>query len=160
SHPELLDELARDFADSGFDLQFLLRAILLSETYQRASAMTDPGQADKRLFARFPVQAMTPEQLYDSLTLVASAGQEPPGGAFLANPGSPKRQFLDKFAIIGAKTDSTTSILQALTLMNGEIVNIATEPGQSRPVQVVVGLPGLTDEERVEILYLTALSRK
>src|SRR5688572_28095918 len=71
SHPELLDELARDFADSGFDLQFLLRAILLSETYQRASAMTDPGQADNRLFARLPVQAMTPEQLYDSLTLVA-----------------------------------------------------------------------------------------
>lgn len=160
SHPEVLAELSRAFADSGFDLKFLLKTILLTEAYQRGSGLTDPGQADVRLFARFPVQAMTPEQLYDSLTLVASAGREPPGGAFLANPGSPKRQFLDKFAVVGGKVESPTSILQALTLMNGELVNVATDPGQSRPVQVVAGLPGLTDEERVEILYLTALSRK
>jgi hypothetical protein len=160
SHPEMLDELAKAFADSGFDLKFLLKAILLSETYQRDSAMTAPGQTDPRLFARFPVQGMTPEQLYDSLSLIASAGQEPAGGAYLQNPGSPKRQFVDKFNLIGGKTESPSSILQALTLMNGELVNVATQPGQSRPVGVVTSLPGLTDEERVDVLYLTALGRR
>lgn len=159
SHPELLAELSAAFADSGFDLRFLLKSILLSETYGRASHLTDPGQKDPRLFARFPVQGLTPEQLYDSLALVASAGQA--GGPMDAfNPGSPRRQFLDKFALAGGKVESPTSILQALTLMNGELTTIATDPGKSRPVGVVVGLPGLTDEDRVEILYLTVLSRK
>ncbi|HJZ56714.1 MAG TPA: DUF1549 and DUF1553 domain-containing protein [Gemmataceae bacterium] len=159
SHPELLDELAKEFAASGYDLRFLIKAILLSETYQHDSALADPKQANPRLFARFPVQALTPEQLYDSLALIASAGQEP-AGQYLVNPGSPKRQFLDKFAIVGAKTEAPTSILQSLTLMNGELVAVATDPDKSRPVMVVVGLPGLTDEDRVEILYLTALGRK
>jgi hypothetical protein len=159
SHPELLDEMAKAFAASEYDLRFLLKAILLSATYQRDSVLADAKQENPRLFARFPVQALTPEQLYDSLSLIASAGQEP-AGQYLINPGSPKRQFLDKFAIVGSKTEAPTSILQSLTLMNGELVAIATDPDKSRPVMVVVGLPGLTDEDRVEILYLTALGRK
>ena len=67
---------------------------------------------------------------------------------------------MDKFALIGNKTEAPTSILQALTLMNGELVGVATDPDKSRPVLVVTSLPGLTDEERVDILYLTALGRK
>jgi hypothetical protein len=160
SHPEMLDELARAFAASGFDLKFLLRAILLSDTYQRDSAMTEPGQTDPRLFARFPVQGMTPEQLYDSLSLIASAGQDPGGGFYLQNPGSGKRQFVEKFGLVGGKVESPSSIIQALTLMNGELVGVATQPGQSRAVGVVASLPGLTAAERVEVLYLTALGRK
>ena len=37
SHPELLDLLAKRFAESGFDLKFLTRAIVLSRAYQRTS---------------------------------------------------------------------------------------------------------------------------
>jgi hypothetical protein len=159
SHPALLDELAKAFVDSGFDLRFLLRAVLLSETYQRESTVGEPGQANPRLFARFPIQALSPEQLYDSLSVVASAGQEP-GNMFLLNPGSPKRQFFDKFAIVGGKPEAPTSILQALTLMNGDLVAQATDPQRSKPVAVVVGLPDLTDEERVEVLYVMALGRQ
>ena len=160
SHPELLAELAVAFRDSGFDLKFLVRTILLSDTYARESAQTESGQADPRLFARFPVQGLTPEQLYDSLAQVASNGQEAPGGGYLANQGTGKREFVDKFALIGGKNEAPTSILQSLTLMNGQLVRLATEPGESKPVGAAVGLPGLTDEERVEILYYTALGRK
>jgi len=38
SHPELLDHLAIEFVDSGWDVKALLRAIVLSKTYQQASA--------------------------------------------------------------------------------------------------------------------------
>src|SRR5262249_52573217 len=43
SHPELLDELARAFVASGYDLKVIIRAILLSDSYQRSSEMPGPG---------------------------------------------------------------------------------------------------------------------
>src|SRR5262249_14602765 len=46
SHPELLDEVARQFTRHRFDLQYLIRAITASKTYQRSSRQTHPGQAD------------------------------------------------------------------------------------------------------------------
>lgn len=54
-HPELLDWLAAEFIDSGWDVKHLLEVILTSETYQRSSKVTpdllelDP---DNRLLAR------------------------------------------------------------------------------------------------------------
>jgi hypothetical protein len=159
SHPELLDELAKAFADSGYDTRFILRAILLSETFQRVSAVTDPGQLDVRLYGRFPVQGMSPEQIFDSLSVVIGTPLEGPGGAYLQNPGSPRRQFLDTFAPFGRRTETPTTIIQALTLMNGGLVGGATTVESSRTLAAVVGLPGLTPAERVEAIYLSVLSR-
>ena len=67
SHPELLDELSRQFAAHGYDLKYLIRAIVASRTYQRTSRQTHPGQADRRLFARAQVRGLSSEQLFDSL---------------------------------------------------------------------------------------------
>src|SRR5262249_5726090 len=132
SHPELLDELARAFVGSGFDSKFILRAICRSEAFGRASTADGPGRQDARLVARFPVQGLTPEQLYDSLGVVTGATPEGPGGAYLQNPGSPRRQFLDTFALSGSQTDTQTTIIQALALMNGELVGAATTLESSR----------------------------
>jgi hypothetical protein len=159
SHPELLDELARAFVESGFESKFILRAICQSEAFGRASTADAPGQQDVRLFARFPVQGLTPEQLYDSLLVVTGAAPEGPGGAYLQNPGSPRRQFLDAFALSGSRTDTQTTIIQALALMNGELVGAATTLETSHTLGAVVDLPGLTPAERVEALYLAALGR-
>ena len=52
-----------------------------------------------------------------------------------------------------------STILQALTLMNGQLVGTAADESMSRPVAMAVGLPGLTDGERIDLLYLTALGR-
>jgi len=159
SHPELLDELAHAFADSGFDFKYLIRAICLSEAFQRSSAFTEPNQHDVRLYARFSVQGLTPEQLYDSLTSAIMNGEEGPGSAYLQNPSSARRQFLELFGQSGRKTDSQATILQALALMNGQLVAAATNLDSSRTLSAIVNLPGLTPEERVEALYLVALSR-
>jgi hypothetical protein len=158
SHPELLDALARAFADSGFDLRLLFAAICRTEAYQRSSAVAQPGQRDVRLFARFPVQGLSPEQLFDSLSVVTGTPLEGPGGLYLSN-GSPRRQFLETFNRVGRPTDTTTTIVQALALMNGDVVGSATTPGAGRTLAAIVELPGLTPAERVEAIYLTALSR-
>src|SRR5437764_10853982 len=47
SNPELLDALARDFADHKFDLKHLLRTIFASRAYQLSSEITDGNRADE-----------------------------------------------------------------------------------------------------------------
>ncbi len=160
SHPELLAELAKAFEKSGYDQQYLLRAIMATDAYQRSSAQTEPGQSDVRLFARFPVQGLTPEQLYDSLAAVVLADAEQNAMFAFQNPQSPRRMFLEKFALTGKKTESQTSILQALTLMNGPTVAQATQSDGGKLVASLVELPGQTDAERVDAIYLAALGRK
>jgi hypothetical protein len=159
SHPELLDELARAFVDSGFDTKFILRAICRSATFGRSSSADGPGQRDVRLFARFPVQGLTPEQLYDSLQVVAGNPPDGSGGNYLQAAGTPRRQFMETFALSGSKTDTQTTIIQALALMNGDLVGSATGLESSRTLGAVVELPGLTPAERIEALYLAALGR-
>jgi hypothetical protein len=159
SHPELLEELARAFIESGFDTRYVLRAVCRSQAFGRASTAVAPGQQDVRLFARFPVQGLSPEQLYDSLAVVLGAAPEDLAGTDFQNPGSPRRQLLETFALSGRPTEAQTSIIQALTLMNGGLVGAGTTPESSRTLCAVVDLPGLSPAERIEALYLAALGR-
>jgi hypothetical protein len=41
SHPELLDWLAREFIDSGWNVKTLIRTIVMSETYRQSSKVND-----------------------------------------------------------------------------------------------------------------------
>ncbi len=77
SHPELLDQLSRQFAESGFDLKFLCQAILNSRTYQQSSRPGELPQKEAELFARMSPKVLTPGQLYDSLVVCLG----PPGKA-------------------------------------------------------------------------------
>ena len=67
SHPELLDELARQFVLHDFDMKYLIRAITYSKTYQRSSESPSAEPPDARLFARMSIKGLTAEQLYDSI---------------------------------------------------------------------------------------------
>src|SRR5262249_17924157 len=50
SHPELLAELARDTAASGYDLRRLIRGIVMSKAYSRSSKY-DTALPDSKFFA-------------------------------------------------------------------------------------------------------------
>lgn len=69
SHPELLDWLAVDFVERGWDLKRTLRSIVLSETYQQSSHATaaqlerDPAN---RLLARGPRFRLSAELIRDA----------------------------------------------------------------------------------------------
>jgi hypothetical protein len=86
THPQLLDLLARRFIESGFDLKFLTRAIVLSRAYQRTSRPRDCGEKQAALFGRMSVKVMSAGQLYDSLETIfgppaKTAGVDARGGA-------------------------------------------------------------------------------
>jgi hypothetical protein len=91
SHPELLDWLAVDFLDSGWDVKALLRKIVLSATYQQSSAATsellarDPAN---RLLARGPRFRLPAELIRDS-SLKISGLLVPRLGGPSVNPYTP-----------------------------------------------------------------------
>lgn len=68
--PQLLDRLASDFVDGGYDMQKLIEAIMTSSAYQLPSVAA-PQQAEKEYAFRGPaVRRMTAEQFADSLSAI------------------------------------------------------------------------------------------
>jgi hypothetical protein len=164
SHPELLDELAAQFAAHDFDFKYLIRAISASKAYQISSARTDPSQEDPRAFGRMALKGLTPEQFFDSVALATGyrEGDQPANQRvlFLGQGAGPRAEFLTKFANSADKrTEFQTSILQALTLMNGRFVSDATSVQNSTTLQALT-VPWWTNAQRIEVLYLKTLSRK
>jgi hypothetical protein len=160
SHPELLDELARQLIAHKYDLKFLMRAITASRTYQRSSVAAT--HTDPRLFANMMVKGMTAEQLYDSLEQATYHSDGPAAGGrnAILNPGTPRSEFLAKFASQEKRTESQTSILQALTLMNGNLVGDATSLERSNTLAAVADAPFMDTQGRLDTLYLVTLGRK
>jgi len=162
SHPELLNELARQLIAHEFDLKYLIRAITSSQTYQRSSTVTDPSQNEPRLFSRMAVKGLTPEQLFDSLALATGYGEEgvPNPRVDTLGLNSPRAAFLAKFSSQEKRTEVQTSILQALALMNGQFVGDATNLERSRTLAAVADSPFFEAPGRIEALFLATLSRK
>jgi hypothetical protein len=75
SHPELLDWLARDLAEHGYDLRRLTRGIVLSKAYARSSRWDGDKLPDEGLFALANVRPLAPMQLAVSLKLATADPQ-------------------------------------------------------------------------------------
>lgn len=157
--PELLDDLANAYIDSGFDTRFLIRAIARSKVYQLTSRQTDESQSQGRQFAHMNVKAMSGEQLFDSLAAATGYIDPTPMNQRQFNFGV-RRDFITKFASAEKLTDKQTSILQALTLMNGRFVNEQTHMERSQFLAGVIDAPFLDTTGKVEAIYLATMSRK
>lgn len=160
SHPELLDELAKEFVAQKFDLKFLIRAITASRAYQLSSAGTNPKE-ELQFFARKAVRGMSGEQIFDSFAQATGYREDTPQDprtAFLLN--SARTDFLAKFSDqLDKPTEFQSSILQALLLMNGKLVADATSL-DSKTLAAVVDSPFMDTGQRIETLFLATLTRK
>jgi hypothetical protein len=165
SHPELLDALSRHMAASGgFDVKYLVKAICLSDTYQRTSRPAAGNKDDAKLFSHMTMKVMSPEQLFDSLAQVTgntggrgglAKGPKIAGGP-KGGPVGARAQFVN-FFLAGAEATSPVEyeagIPQALRLMNSPIAN------NPAAIRNVIGSATRPDEA-IEKIYLTALSRR
>jgi hypothetical protein len=162
SHPELLDELARQFADHQFDMKYLIRAIVASQAYQRTSTVSSAAKDDPRLFGRMPVRGLSAEQLFDSLAEVTEFDDAGRGfGNRLLDGGNltPRQQFLARFSSQQKATETPTSILQALYLMNSAFVADRTSLEHNKTLATLAGQK-TPHARRIETLFLVVLSRK
>ncbi len=83
SHPDLLDWLAVEFVESGWDVRHVLRTIVTSEAYRRSSHTTEAllaADPDNRWLARFPRRRLDAERLRDQALHVSGLLVEELGG--------------------------------------------------------------------------------
>lgn len=80
SNPELLDFLARDFAESGYDVRHLIRVITNSQAYGLTSAPNESNRGDLQSYSRFYPRRMPAEVLLDGISQVLDVPTTFPGG--------------------------------------------------------------------------------
>lgn len=162
THPELLDELAERFKESGYDLKRLVQWIVLSEPYSLSSKAgrhnrdDEPALGGKPAFSRFYIRQLRPEELYDSLVTTTTADGE--------TAADEKQKWLAQFTInLGTdENDEATTfngtIPQALMLMNGDLMDRAIEAKEGSFLYQVAMQEG-NDRAKINDMYLSAFSR-
>jgi hypothetical protein len=170
THPEALAALTETFVNANFDLKHLIRCICNTEVYQRTSKTLPGNKDDEELFSHVRVKALSPEQLYDSLT-TAYGVTDLPLFADIKPSAPPKkgnaklalevRGARDTFLRFYAKqhdytgnTEYNQGIPQHLKLMNAPAMNRV-------PVAVEkLAKSGAKPDDAIEELYLAAFSRR
>jgi hypothetical protein len=95
SHPELLDWLARDFIDGGWDVKALVKTLVLSSTYRQSSEVTAALAArdpENRLLARGP-RVRLPAEIIRDQALAVSGLLMPKLGGPSVYPYQPEKLY-------------------------------------------------------------------
>ena len=107
-HPELLDWLAAELVDSGWDIKHMLKLMLTSEAYLQSSKSTpelNERDPDNRLLARGPRFRPTGEQVRDQALAVSGLLSEKMYGV----PVRPQTPNLGLSTAFGRSNDWTVS---------------------------------------------------
>lgn len=84
THPKLLDWLAADFRDHGWNVKRLIKQLVMSSTYRQDSQITTSAAAkdpENRLLGRAPVYRLSAEMLRDNALAVSGLLNATVGGA-------------------------------------------------------------------------------
>lgn len=161
SHPELLDWLARDFAEHGYDLRRLVRGLVLSKAYAR-STRWEKGDAPKpEHFAVGRLRALTPMQFALSLRVAPTDPKSVPAfdtpnfERWVESQEGPARGFASLIEQPG--DDFQIGVGEALLFSNGDRIARDFLTGSDR-------LPARLEQTRdidaaVELAVSTVLSR-
>ncbi len=168
-NPELLTALTKDFIDHHFDLQYLIRTIVDSRTYQLSSLTNEWNADDDNNFSHALPRRLTAEELMDAIGISTGSrmvfkdvpkdylAEELPDskvgmGGFLDLFGRPQRE-----SPCECERRSEVSLKQALNLINGPAVGDAVADPDGRIAKLI--LKGAPDREIIQDLYVATLDR-
>ncbi len=176
SHPELLEHLAADFSEHGYDLRRVIRTIMKSRTYQLAAEPNETNADDETNLSHAVVRRLTAEQLIDSMSEALATPLEIDGfstGTRLAQVPEGRKHYhpiktaLDRFAanfgkpprLVASDCERTndTAIPQAFQLISGPLMQeLLSRKGSRLDRWIAEGKP---EREMIEEFFWTALSR-
>jgi Protein of unknown function (DUF1553)/Protein of unknown function (DUF1549) len=164
----LLDALARDFVESGFDLKHITRTIMNSRTYQLSSQTNDFNKDDNKYFSHAVTKLLGAEQLLDAICVATAVPEKFPGlplgtRATQLPDGEVNHVFLKTFGQPGrelaceCERESDSNLSQALQLINGPTVNDKLRNPDNRLGKLLA--KKRPEAAILEELYLTAVCR-
>jgi hypothetical protein len=170
SNAALLDALAKDFADHGFDRKHVLRAILNSRTYQADFRPNDFNKDDVKYFSHYQPRLMTAEQLLDaicSVTALPEAFPNLPAGTKATQIPAPdlvKHEFLKIFGqperqtVCQCERTTDSNLGMAIQFFNGPLIYNKLRDQNNRFRKALAA--NKPHPEIITELYLAAVCRK
>jgi hypothetical protein len=168
TNEELLNALVKDFVAHGYDVDYLIRTIMQSATYQISSKPLKENVDDDKYGSHFMIRRLPAEVLLDAYSQVTNVpekfegypagmrGLQLPDTAiksyFLTAFGRPERQQSRE-----SERTSVPTITQALHIINGETLNNKLR-APNGSVDMLIRL-GFSDEQIIDYLYLASYSR-
>ncbi len=176
SNEALLAALSDYLIEHNYDLKSLMRLILNSETYQRASEPLKENRADERYYSRYYPKRLSAEVLLDAISQVTEAPTRfagyPDGTRALelrdANVASYFLQTFgrpDRLITCECERTSDPSMTQVLHILNGDTLNEklsrqADKKAKTKDNRIGRLLKAKTSEaDMIEDIYLAAFSR-
>jgi len=164
----LLDALAKDFVEHGYDLKHLMRTIMRSNLYQLSSLPNDTNLEDTRHFSRAYRRRLPAEVLADAVASVTGVhrryqGLAPGSRAMVAWNNNLDSLLMDAFgrpdssADCPCERDRRTSVVQSLHLMNSEDLQEDLSSKDGLPARLAAG--GQSVPDMITELYLRAYGR-
>ena len=162
SHPQLLDALARDFIEHGFDIRRLETQVLQSQAWQRSSSINDTNQGDRRNFSRAYVYVLPAEVVVDAIT--SAVGDQQSRAVELAGSRSNDAEIDTYFEVFQRPQRKLTcdceqrnepTLRQTMLLLSDP--RLLTRIREGHVARLTES--GMSDEKVVDKLFLLALSR-
>ena len=167
TNPELLDELAKRFAEYDFDFKRLVRDICTSRTYQLSTQTNPTNISDERNFSHAPLRRIRAEVLLDVISQITQTDNKfrglPRGArAVQIADGNSSTYFLSTFGrakretVCSCEVKMEPNLSQALHLINGDTVHNKIIAGKLIPRMKEAG-QGM--DEILDEIYQRCLSR-
>ena len=168
SNEELLNAAAKHLIDQRYDLKALMRSILRSETYQRASQPLVENAADERFYSHYYPKRLMAEVLLDAMSQVTGAATEfagyAPGWRAMQLPDSNVASYFlkafgrpERIITCECERNAEPSVVQVLHIANGNSLNDKLQSPSNRLSRLLA--ENLPDEKLLDELYLAALTR-
>ena len=173
SHPALMDGLAKQFVESGFDLKQLIRTLCNSRTYQLGADPLPENEDDAQNFARFYPRRLSAEVLLDAINDVTgssnSFNKQPVGIRAVALPddnANKESEFLTMFgrpqmdSACECERTGEANLGQSLHLINSDVMQSKLADGKGLAKKLAASAKDRDDNDRLNEIYLRAFSRE